>query len=93
MLRIRAESTVSAPPNTTSPACAGNLTCLPQADFLLQFWYIACSGDSPCDPALRKLPMFSYALAPEYLVPAVNRDDADVRAIAFTIDMIATHQN
>jgi hypothetical protein len=39
------------------------------------------------DSALRELPrMFSYALAPKNLILAVDQNDADVWAKAFTIE-------
>ena len=39
------------------------------------------------DATLRKLPgVFAYALAPEDLVLRVTKDNADVRAIAFTVE-------
>ena len=39
------------------------------------------------DAALRKLPgMFAYPLAPKDLVPMVDDDNADVRAVAVTIE-------
>jgi hypothetical protein len=43
------------------------------------------------DAALRKLPgMFSYPFAPENLVARIHQNDADVRAIAFTVEHGAT---
>ncbi len=39
------------------------------------------------DAPLRELPgVFAYPLAPEDLVARVDQDDADVRAVAFTIE-------
>jgi hypothetical protein len=59
-----------------------------QPDFLLQFTvHGLLRRFAALDAALRKLPgVFSNALAPEDLVLRVTKDNADVRAIAFTVE-------
>src|SRR5262245_4628469 len=46
------------------------------------------------DAALRELPgMLAYPLAPEHLVAPVAQDDADVRAIAVSIEHVGSSKN
>src|SRR5262245_12006172 len=43
--------------------------------------------------ALRKLPsMLAYPLSPEHLIARIDQNDADVRAIAFTIEHGRIHE-
>jgi hypothetical protein len=59
-----------------------------EPDFLMQFPVHGLFGRfATLYATLRKLPgMFTYALAPEDLVLGVTKNNADVRAIAFTIE-------
>src|SRR5690606_169890 len=58
-----------------------------QADLFVEFAIHRLHGAfTVLDAPLRKLPrMFAYALTPEDLVLIINEDNANVRAVAFTV--------
>src|SRR5689334_2932693 len=63
-----------------------------EPDFLAQFPVHRLLGRfTRIDATLRKLPrVFADPFAPENLVPAVDDDDGDVRAVAVTVQHLAT---
>jgi hypothetical protein len=59
-----------------------------QADFFVQLAvHRLFRGFAMLYAALRKLPsMLPYPLAPEHLIPVIRDNDADIRAVAVSVD-------